>query len=307
MALYPASNFPNGFGNGVTIRNIPIEIMPEGKVHWVNSGAANNSNGSYAKPWATIATAISKADEYDTIMIAAGHSETLTSSSFVVDKALTIIGQGRGSRVPTFTSTSAAATGTVSITDADVTISNIRLVAGYSGGSAAAITIAAVGDFCTLDNIVCRDGATNAVEWLTHVSVATTVTDLTIQNCDFVGLISGSMTNSILFAGTTSNVRITGNYIDVDSSDSTIDHDAAKATSILVAHNLILNQDTTAADKFCVELEASSTGLVAYNGTSYANAGATSMIGEAAFFIENYGGNTAGSSGELDPAAVAIP
>jgi hypothetical protein len=307
MALYPTSNYPGGFRSGVTISNVPIEIMPEGKVWWVDSGAANNSNGSKAKPFATIATAITNASEYDTIMIAAGHSETLTSTSFVVDKALTIIGQGRGQRMPTFTTTSAAATGTVSITDADVTISNIRLVAGYTGGSAAAITIAAGGDFCTLDRIVCRDGSANTIEWLTHVSVATTVTDLTIQNCDFIGLISGSMTNSILFAGTTSNVRIINNLIDVDSSDSTIDHDAGKATSILVANNLILNQDTTATDKFCIELEATSTGHVAYNGLSYANAGATSVLGEAAFFIENYGGNTAGSSGELDPAAVAIP
>ena len=304
MSIYPASNYPNGFRNGVSILNVPVEVAPEGKVWWVNSNAAINSDGSRAKPFATIATAITKAAEYDTIMIAAGHSEALTATSFVVDKALTIIGQGRGSRKPTFTT--AIEGGLVSITDADVTISNIRLVCGYSGGATSAISIGAGGDFCTLDNITCRDGATNAVEWLTHVMIATTVTDLTIQNCSFIGLIAGSMTNSILFAGTTSNVVIANNYIDVDASDSVIDHDADKATNILIVGNVILNQDTTTAG-YCIECEASSTGHVVGNMASYAKSDAPVFLGEALFWLENYGGNTAGSSGELDPAGVAIP
>jgi hypothetical protein len=298
------SNFPSGFSQGVTIRNVPIDIVPEGKVHWVDSNAAVNSDGTYGKPFATVADAISAAAEYDTIMIKAGHSEALTASSFVASKALTIIGQGRGSRKPTFTT--AIEGGLVSITDADVTISNIRLVCNYTGGSTSAISVAAAGDYCTLDSIDFRD-TSNTKEWLVHIAVATTVTDLTVQNCSMIGLAGGSMTNCILFAGTTSNVVIANNWIDVDSSASTIDHDAGKATNILVVKNIILNEDTNATDQLCVELEATSTGMVAGNWASYANAGAACFLGEAAFFIENYGGNTAGTSGELDPAATAIP
>lgn len=303
MAFYPSSNYPGGFRNGIAISNVPVEIVPEGKVWWVDGNASNNSNGSRAKPWATIATAISKATAGDTIYINAGHTEALTATSFVVNKALTIIGLGKGSRKPTFTT--AIEGGLVSITASDVTISNIKLVCNYAGGSTSAISIAADGDYCTLDRIECRDTA-NTKEWLVHVAVATTVTDLVIQNCSFIGLAGGSMTNSILFAGTTSNIVLAYNHIDVDSSDSTIDHDAGKATNALIVGNIVLNQDGGAAG-YCLEMEATSTGHAVGNMCSYNKNDAPVYLGEALFWLENYGGNTAGSSGELDPAAAAIP
>ncbi len=302
---YTPSNYPTGFLSGALDLTVPIDVSPEGKVWWVDSNSAVASDGSRAKPWATIATGILKATEYDTIIIAAGHTEALTATSFAVTKGLTIIGQGTGSRKPTFTT--AVVGGVVAITDADVTISNIRLVADYTGGATNAITLDAASDYCTLDSIDCRDDAAGQ-EWLVHINIATTVTDLTIQNCSFIGLAGESMSRSIMFAGTTSNVRIVANYIDVDASDSVVDHDAGKATSIFVAQNMIVNHDTDATG-LCIELEATSTGHVVKNvgGHEGTANNSTIYLGEAAFWNLNYGLNTVGGSAILFPAAVAIP
>mgnify|MGYP001589180503 FL=1 len=298
------SVYPEGFNQGAVIQNLPIMLLLSKKAWFVDSNAAVRSDGSFDRPYAAVLTAIAKAAAGDLIIIKEAHTEALTATSFVCSVAgQIIIGLGSGSRIPTFTTTVVG--GVVSVTAANVSISNIKLVCNYTGGSTQAILVDAAADGLTLDGIVCRD-TVNTQEWLIHVSVATTVTDLTIQNCNFIGLIAGSMTNSILFAGTTSNLRLLNNHIDVDSADSTIDHDAGIATNALVAGNIVLNQDTTTAG-YCIEFHASSTGHMIQNMCSYAKNDAPVYIGEAMFWLENYGGNTAGSSGELDPAAVAIP
>jgi len=259
------------------------------------------------KPTATIDYAIGLCTDSkgDIIYVLPGHAENITAADSIDCDVIgiSIIGLGSGSLIPTISATAAA--GSITVDVAGVTLKNLKLVANFATGCTSAITISADGDDCTLDGIVCRDTTTDK-EWKVHVSVATTVVDLTIKNCNFIGLAGGSMSNSVLFAGTTSNVRIYDNEIDVDSSDSVIDHDAGKATSILLARNIILNQDTNAAG-CCIEVEATSTGHAILNTCSYNKADAVVYTGEALFWIENYGGNTAGSSGELDPAAAAIP
>ncbi len=303
------SNYPNGFRQGVSIYNTPLEVAPLGKVWWVDVNAATNGYGLRQAPYASVSDAMSAASAGDTIMLEAGHTEALTATSFTASKAITVIGRGTGSRIPTFTA--AIAAGTVNISADNVTISNVKLIAGFATGCTVAVTVDYTSDYCTLDHIVCRDSTTN-LEWLTHVILShssnVSATNTTIQNCSFIGLASGTMSICINAAGTTSKTVIVDNYIDVDSSESVIHHDAQKATDILVARNIILNQDTGATDQECVELEATSTGIVAWNIGSYDNTGSSCFLAEAAFLFENYGGNTAGASGELDPAATeAIP
>ena len=299
------TNFPNG----ISSMGVPIPFGVFRKIFFVHSvsGSDGNTGLSTTKALATVNKAISlvTADKNDLIVLMSGHAEALTATSFVVGKAgVTIIGEGTGSLMPTFTT--AVVGGVVEITAANAVVGNIKLLCNYTGGSTNAVTVAAGADYCTLDGIVARD-TLNSKEWLIHVSVATTVTDLNIINCDFIGLTGGTGSNSILFAGTSSNVRILDNFIDADMSDSLIDHDADTALNILVARNYLLAADTDSSSSFCVELEASTTGHVIDNRSSYANTGAATLIGEGAFFIENFGGNTAGGSGELDPAGVAIP
>jgi hypothetical protein len=289
------------------------ESLTTGDIYFVDSGQTSTGSDAVGygqnpdAPFLTLDYAIGQctANQGDRIYVMPGHAENITAADSVdIDQAgIEIIGIGLGADIPTFSATAAA--GSITIDAASVTIRNIKMVANFATGCTSAFTITASGDNCTLDGIVCRDTTTDK-EWLVHVSVATTVTDLTIKNCDFVGLAGGTMTGSIVFAGTTSNIKILDNYIDVDSSDSVIHHDTDKATSCLLARNIILNQDTDAAG-YCIEMEATSTGQAIYNCCNYDKNDAVVYLGEAMFWIENYGGNTAGSSGELDPAAVAIP
>lgn len=259
------------------------------------------------KPTATLDYAIGlcTASKCDKIFILPGHVENITAADTIDCDVIgiDIEGLGHGSLIPTFTATAAA--GSITVDVANVKIKNIKLVAGFATGCTSGITITADGDYCTLDGIVFRDTGTNE-EWLIHISVATTITDLTIKNCDFVGLAGGTMSNSILFAGTSSNFRMFDCICDVDSSDSVLHHDAGKATNFLLARNISLNEDTDTAG-YCVEMEASSTGHIVDNRDSYNKNDAVVHLAEAAFFLNTYGGNSAGLSGEIDPALTAIP
>jgi len=132
------------------------------------------------------------------------------------------------------------------------------------------------------------------------------VTGLTIENCSFVTY-AGSMTNSILFAGTTRDTIIRNNHFYVDSSDSVIDHLVGAATQILLDSNIIVNADTGAAG-YVIDLHASSTGIAANNRGAYDNTGAEMTKGAAVWWIENYFSNTVLESGLIEPStAHAIP
>ncbi len=96
------------------------------------------------------------------------------------------------------------------------------MLAAFATGTTTMITIAAAGDGCTLDGIQFRDTSATS-EALIHISVATTVTDLLVKNCSFITA-AGTLSNSILFAGTSTDCVIEDNYFFVDSSDDVIDH-----------------------------------------------------------------------------------
>ncbi len=75
-----SSNYPEGFNDGVSILNMPIQplVNPVEKVIWVDANAEKNGDGTYRSPYKTIASAMANAKTGDTIKIAAGHTENLT-------------------------------------------------------------------------------------------------------------------------------------------------------------------------------------------------------------------------------------
>ena len=295
------------FPNGIESMGIPLPFGVVGTVYFVdsNNGSDGNTGKSVSKPFATIdkAMGLCTDNKNDVILLMPGHAENVAAATeFLVDKAgVTIVGIGSGTRIPTFTTTAAA--GTLSVTAANVYIKNVRMTCNFTNGGTHAILVDAAADGLTLDGVQCRD-TVNTTEWLIHVSVATTVVDLTIKNCDFIGLVGGSMTNSILFAGTTSNTKILNNFIKADSQDSLIDHDAGKATAILISGNRLVNMDTDVAG-YCIEVEATSTGMAAYNCSYYNKNDAPVVVGEALAWIQNYGENTPGQSAIVNPAVTA--
>ncbi|MCR4340513.1 MAG: hypothetical protein NUW01_11600 [Gemmatimonadaceae bacterium] len=283
-----------------------------GDIFFVDSTHATATNalgggGSPDTPLATIdyAVALCTASKGDVIYVMPGHVENITAADSIdCDVAgISIIGLGFGALMPTITATAAA--GALKIDAANITIKNIKLVAGFAGGCTKAIDITAAGDGCTLDGVQLRDTTTD-LEYLIHVAVATTVADLTIKNCDFRGL-GGTMSNSILFAGTSTNTTIENTFIHVDSSDDVVDHLTAAAVSCVIRHCTIVNEDTTTA-LYCVRHKSDGTGVCYNCNFGYNKDDAEVSLGAAAWWLRNQGCNTIAQGSIVEPAAThAIP
>lgn len=278
-----------------------------GNIFFVDSGASASGTGlSPEDPKTTIDAAINlcTASNGDIIFVMEGHAENLTAATTInADVAgITIWGLGEGNAVPVLTTTAAA--GSITVGAANVTIKNLRMEAGFAGGTTAAITIAAAGDGCTLENIVMRDTVAGS-EFLLHVTVATTVTDLTIRKCDFRGLVGESMTNSILFAGTSTWTTIEDTYIHVDSSDDTVDHLAGAAVGFMMRRCTVVNEDTTTA-LYCVRQKSDGTGVHYDNRFAYNKVDAEVSVGGASWWLANQASNTIAEGSIAEPAATHV-
>jgi len=292
-----------------TVADLPSH---PGDIWFVDSGKTGASDSAgYGQnpdaPFATIDYAVGKctANNADVIYVMPGHAENLAAADTIdVDVAgLTICGLGENGLLPTLSTTAAA--GSITVAAANVTLRNLKILANFETGTTTGLTIVAAADGLTLDGIVMRDTSAT-FEFLIHASVATTVTDLLVKNCSFVTL-AGSMTQSFVFAGSSTDVIFEDNYWFVDSSDSVIEHSATAAVNLVLRRNVIVNVDTGAA-KYCIEAKTASTGCAYDNRFGYNKNDAEISAGDAMFWFENYASNTIAESGLLDPTtAHAIP
>lgn len=284
-----------------------------GDIWFVDSGATTTGSDAVGfgrnpdKPFLTLDYAIGQctASAGDVIYIMPGHAEDLATATAVNCDVIgtKIIGLGRGSLKPTFSTTAAA--GSITVAVANVWIENIRMVANFGTGTTAGITVAAAGDYCTLKDIDFRDTSA-ANEFLVHVAVATTVTDLLVDGCTFFTA-AGTMSGSVVFAGSSTNTRMVDSIWYVDSSDSVIDHQTTAAVNFWMEHCQIINIDGGAAG-YCIELKTASTGCVHDSRFGYGKTDAEVSLGDAVWWFENYASNTIAESGLLDPATThAIP
>lgn len=287
------------------------ELVPSGTVFWVNSATGTNGAGYGRNPDAPLATldyaiGLCTASAGDIIYLMPGHAENLATATAVnCDVAgVRIIGLGEGALIPTLSTTAAA--GSVTIAAANVLIKNVRLTANFATGTTTMVTWAAAGENCILDGVQFRDTSATS-EALIHISVATAAIGMTIRNCSFIGA-AGTLSNSILFAGTSTDTVIENCYFFVDSSDSVIDHAAGASVNLFINHCIIINQDTDAAG-YCIEQKSDGSGVVADCRLAYNKNNAEVGVGAATWWFETYATNTIGtSSGVLDPAAgAAVP
>lgn len=132
MALNSLSSYPEGFGSGVNIRNIPAVVGLAGNVYWVNSVVGSDTGkGTRERPFATIDYAIGRctANQGDVILVAPGHTEAVTITSIACDVAgVTIVGLGSGSMKPVLTF--GATDSRINVTAANCTWQNFRFTAG---------------------------------------------------------------------------------------------------------------------------------------------------------------------------------
>lgn len=284
-----------------------------GDIWFVDSGAtaATDATG-YGQnpdaPFATLDYAIGQctASNGDVIYVMPGHAENLTAADSIdCDVAgIKIIGLGWGALKPTFSTTAAA--GSFKVDAANVLVRNLRLVANFATGTTAGMTLTASATNLIVEDCDWRDTSA-ANEFLLHVTIPTGVGPATFRRCTFVTA-AGSMTNSFLFAGTSTSFTIEDCYFFVDSADSVIDHAAGASTNLRIHNNTIINIDTGAAG-YCIEQKSDGTGVASRNLLAYNKVDAEVGVGAATWWFENYATNTIGtSSGVLDPAAgAAVP
>lgn len=308
------TNFPHGISSyGAPVLPSVNDVIA-GDVYFVGAtaglswvaGSNSTGNGQKETPFATIDYAIGKctANNGDVIYVLPGHTENLTTATSInCDVAgVSIIGLGNGTLIPTLSTTAAA--GSITIGTTNITLQHLRLTANYATGTTTMITVAAAGDGAIIRGIQFRDTSATS-EALIHIQVATTVTDMVIENCNLVTA-AGSMTSSIYFVGTSTDCIIRNNYFFTDCSASVIDHLTGASVNLQVFENKVINVDTGAG--LGVSIKSDGTGYVARNHIFGNKTDATPLAGAAMVLEYNFVNNTLASSGILFPSGVgAIP
>lgn len=189
------SNFPNGFSNGISIRNIPIAMTHPGKVFWVGNnptalvgekGASNGNDGTFYAPFSTLVYALSQcaANRGDIIVLRPNYTATVSSATAMALNVagVAIVGLGVGSNRPTLT-LDTATSATIAVSAANVLIHNVVVSANFADiVSAFTLTTA---KYLTLDSVDIVATATN-MNFLHVIDTNATTDDakgLTVTNC----------------------------------------------------------------------------------------------------------------------------
>ncbi len=292
FALSPSANnarttFRNGFAWGgnmphdkATLWAQQVEAAAEigqglgtGKVFYVDSGVANEGDGgSWDTAFDTLDEGIGActANRGDFILVAQGHAETMGTASVNVDIAgITILGLGNANLRPTFTFDTATDTFAIAATGDNVTIANLRFVAGVT------VVAAGIDVLTTVDGlsiIECEWAVTTAGthEFEDCIIFAATCDDALIANCLFDG---GAVTNAdsdsgIHFLGS-DNITIVGNQFFGDYSVACIENITTASNFITIASNIMYNGiiggtaglNTVA----CINLKSDTSGVIIGN------------------------------------------
>ena len=316
------SSFSNGFSGGVIIRGLPLQQVQPGEVFYVNNSGvlakggiagSNGSKGSYLQPFSTLDYAIGKctAGRGDTIFLMPGHAETISSATALnLDVAgIAVIGLGAGTATPKFTLDTAATT-TIPVSAANITIKNVRFSANFADITAVFTTTTAK-NLC-IDSCDFTATATN-MNFLYIVD-----TDTTTNNTDGLWVINSVWVEPDL--ATLSLVKCdsinTGWHINNNDLNLGVNNNKASIIAIATGKNLLdlevsdnkvyrLNTDTATGGILITTDVATNTGFVSHNHVQHADTAAEILVTATSGlgFVDNRASGVAGASGYLLPAA----
>ena len=304
------AQYPNGFTDGVAIRGYPILSNYSGNIWWVDSNAAQTGDGKFNRPFATIDIAINHCAVGDTILVKAGHAETLTTATGLVPDVagVSIIGLGTGTLRPTLTF-STNTTANIPVSAANVTFENILFVCNKAA-LVSFITIAAAPEFC-VNNCEFRDTTSilNA-----KVCVTTTITvnadGFRFTNNKVYSLGTTAGTTMIVIAGTMDRCTINDNLFIgavLDNTAVLLEHGALNVTGLEMARNKVYRPNTdTASGAMLVKTTATAnTGLVYENYVGCLDVTGVILLTVGSDYspFENYVTGEVDKSGWLIPAA----
>lgn len=264
----PMSHYSR-FNNGVVIAGMPVLNTYYGDVYWVDSGhsaAADSNKGTHRKPLATLDAAfgLCSANNGDIIMVAPGHSETVTTSIAADVAGVTIVGLGAGNTAPTFIGPNADAT--IDVSAADVTIKGLRFEADAGTTQAATQKLNITGADCTVEDCVFFAGTYDDV----LINVAYTADYCTIRNCQFHVTANGPDI-AILLEGATAgnaltNPTIENCFFDGGSATNSWDEGVIYSSGVHTQGRIVGNDFLYMSGGVGgIEIVAAATGLMDHN------------------------------------------
>ena len=308
MALL--SNFPNGFDNGVLLRDLPITEAAPGKTFWVGNNAtvltgeataSDSAKGSFLHPLATIDAAVGlcKANRGDKIMVRPNHTETISAaSSLDLDVAgISVIGLGNGSNRPRLDFTAAA--GTVQVAADNIRMMNLNLHANVTTITGGLVVEDGVNHFrmssCTVD---AETEGTD--EFNNAITLTNNNNRCIIEDCIFDMGIAAAV-SAIHLDADTDNLIIRRCYFKGDYSTACIVGDTTLSTNLLIEDCLLINGEHGDLNaQPAIELLTGSTGVIRRNHiVCNESSPAAAIVADSCFLFENKYSETAAGF-ELD-------
>jgi len=297
----PLSHYPHGFPNGVSIKDIPFNILtnPLAKTFWVDSNNGSNGNkGTDKAPFATIDYAVGRctANRGDTIYVAAGHAETIiTATQLVVDVAgISIIGLGNEGDRPLITFATAD-TALVPVNAANVRISNIEFTCHIASQ---AIMMDLNSERITIDNCHFREGTQPPVIMIDITGSGANVCDgIIIRNCKFYSPTAGS-NEAIALKEVNNRITISDCTVWGDFANGCIANPTGKVlTDLTIANCTLTNLQT---GDHAIELVSACTGVI-QNVFMYTDTYATTIDPGAMACFECYSVSSVDKNARLNP------
>ena len=321
------TNFPQGFANGLNVRGMPLLQMQPGNVFWVNNssvlnvGAAagsDNNRGTYQRPFATIAGALTHcvAGRGDIIFVGAGHAETISNATTLALNVagVAIVGLGGGSLRPTLTFSSAA-TANIPVTAANMSMQNFLFKAHYAD---IASVFTATGTATPTDFSVAqcefRDGSSvlNFISLITGNATANSMDGLSFNQNRISSLGTTAATTAIKLSSATDRVQILdnyGNWAVLNDTAAMLAGGANNITNLDFGRNILNRPNTSSTGGSFIS--SSSTACTGHCYDNYlwqldASAGIWIATGTKLAFSNNFSPITgaADKSGLINPAAV---
>jgi len=281
-------------GGVFTVAN---ESLSTGEILFVHSGTGVNAvNGGRNPdaPFATLDYAIGRctASKGDTIYVMPGHAETIAATDgFDADVAgIRIIGLGWGALRPTFTFT--ATDSQVNIGAHNVTIENLRFVAGVSA-VVAGVQVEGVTD-TVFKNCEWYWGDTTGFDFVIGLELEAGAHRAVVENCRFLQepAVAGAAV-AVKLTGACHNVRIIDNEFMGDCSTACINGITTLSQGLMVQRNTFHNTD---AAEPAVEMLTGTTGVYSDNrGLASGATIAANAVADAMAHCENFLVNSAGA------------
>jgi len=321
------TNFPNGFGNGLSVRGMPLLQAQPGSVYWVGNssttrpgcvGGANGNPGTFTKPFATVQYALDQcnANQGDIVFVLPGHAETISSAAILtLNKAgVAIIGLGQGNNRPQFTFTTAN-TANIPVTAANISIQNCVFVANFAAiASVFTATSTNTPKYFSVESCVFKDTSSilNFVSIITGNATANSMDGLNFSGNRISSLGTTAATTAIKLASATDMVTIQNNYGNwaiLNDTAAMLAAGANNVTNFLFGGNRLYRPNTSSTDGSFIS--GSGTSWTGHCFDNYlwqldASAGIWIPTGTGLAFSQNFSPITgaADKSGLINPAAV---